>query len=506
MSTGTPIPRIRRLRSLVGAVAFLIVIGLVTTGWIVLKELQVQRNVYTRILEHNMETTRSQFRLFLNPLSDHLATLAQWRTSDLLDPARPAELAALVTPLLDRTPQVAGLYIYPAEGPPVQLLRDGEGWRVTSLAVNGDSPLAEWLAATRAANDDAAWSGYLPLPGDGRPGLLRSRVVDGDVLALGLPEDDLDRFTATAAITERGILLRRFAGGTVAWLTPQEGNRLDITASGDLLTSGRPEHAVIGRALMEWGRQGRPYAEPMRFRESGETWWCTFYPAVDGTDPGELGLIAPADDLASRLETVTGRVTVLLAVLLALAMTVVAASALAYRRRWQRVVRRRPQAPGTEQELADLVAGGESDILEFKSTMRWNLHADRAGKEMEIAWLKTVVGYLNTGGGFLVIGVADDGGVLGIEADQFPNEDKFLLHFDNLIKQHVGLEFAGAIRGAIRDLGGRRVFLVSCDRCDQPVYLRDGEKEEFYIRVNASTRKLPISRIAGYLEERDADL
>ena len=42
---------------------------------------------------------------------------------------------ALAAPLLDRTPQVAGAYIYPASGPPVQLLRDGAGWRALAVAL-----------------------------------------------------------------------------------------------------------------------------------------------------------------------------------------------------------------------------------------------------------------------------------------------------------------------------------------------------------------------------------
>jgi len=113
-----------------------------------------------------------------------------------------------------------------------------------------------------------------------------------------------------------------------------------------------------------------------------------------------------------------------------------------------------------------------------------------------------VVGYLNTDGGFLLIGVADDGEVLGTAADKFPNEDKFILHFDNLIQQHIGLQFAGWIHGSFHSLGEQRIFLVNCDRCEDPVFLRKGDEELFYIRVGASSRQLPGSRIFDYLQER----
>ncbi len=46
--------------------------------------------------------------------------------------------------------------------------------------------------------------------------------------------------------------------------------------------------------------------------------------------------------------------------------------------------------------------------------------------------------FLNSkGGGTLLVGVTDDGDVLGIEADSFANEDKMYLHLNNLIKDRI---------------------------------------------------------------------
>jgi hypothetical protein len=322
------------------------------------------------------------------------------------------------------------------------------------------------------------------------------------VLGLGLPERDLDTFTANAPITENGILIRRFADGTVAWLTPRHGNRLTITDAADLMTSTLPEHAVIGGALRAWGETGRAYGQTFSFAQGGTRWWAVFYPREEGTDPGELGLIAPAGDLERRLATVTGRVTWLLVAVVMLAMAAVVMLAFAYRNRWRRVAGRRLDVPADEAGLAALVAGGESERLEFKSTMRWNLRADKPGKEIELAWLKSVVAYLNTDGGILLFGVSDDGGVLGVEADGFRNDDTYRLHFENLIKQHVGLEFAGRIRGGFRDLAGGRIFLVAVERGGEPAFLRHGEDEEFYVRVGPSSRRLPASRVLDYSRER----
>jgi hypothetical protein len=58
----------------------------------------------------------------------------------------------------------------------------------------------------------------------------------------------------------------------------------------------------------------------------------------------------------------------------------------------------------------DLIKSGKSKTLEFKSTLRWNLKEDRKHDRIVThAVLKTIAAFLNTEGGDLLIGVADDG-------------------------------------------------------------------------------------------------
>ncbi len=509
MSTELPNPARPKpkTRPLVTAVAVLIIVGVAAAAWITIKEFQVQRSVYAGILDQRLTATSNQFRYYLQPVNDDLAAMEGWWRSGLLDPARPESVAPLLEPLLSATPQIAGAYIIPPEGAITRLVRQGDKWHQPGpSATEADPRHSAWYESASQAqpNDPVVWSDYRSLPGLDQRGLLIGHATDdGTVLAVGLLKSNLDRFTATAPITENGILVRRFTGGEVAWLSPASGGSLDTTNSGDLLVSDLPEHTVIGNALLEWGQREQPYEEAFSFQANEQTWWASCYESVPGTDPGELFLIAPASDLNRRLKTVTGRVTLLFAVVLALATLAVVVLAFEYRNKWRRIARRRHPVPTNEAEMLALISEGESVQLEFKSTLRWNLHAKKAGKEIEIAWLKSVVGYLNTAGGFLLIGVDDDGQVLGLEQDGFPNEDKFILHFDNLIQQHIGLQFAGWIHADFHTVGDQRVFLVNCDRCAEPVFLKKGDEELFYIRVGASSRQLPGSRILEYLEERD---
>ena len=97
-------------------------------------------------------------------------------------------------------------------------------------------------------------------------------------------------------------------------------------------------------------------------------------------------------------------------------------------------------------QIKSLINKGESDRVEFKSTLRWNLKKERSEKGIEKAWLKSLVAFLNTDGGVLLVGVGDDGDILGTAADQFDNDDKYLLHVNNCIQQHIGLECNSFIR------------------------------------------------------------
>ena len=86
----------------------------------------------------------------------------------------------------------------------------------------------------------------------------------------------------------------------------------------------------------------------------------------------------------------------------------------------------------------DLIAQGEGEFIEFKSTLRWNLKAEKKDKNITHAITKTIAAFLNSDGGILLVGVADDGEVLGLDADRFENEDKMLLFLTDTIKTQLG--------------------------------------------------------------------
>ena len=159
-----------------------------------------------------------------------------------------------------------------------------------------------------------------------------------------------------------------------------------------------------------------------------------------------------------------------------------------------------------ERWVRDLIASGEDDRLEFKSTLRWDLKQDKSHMGIETAWLKTIVAFLNTDGGILIVGVADDGSAIGLDQDQFESEDKYILHVNNRIQQNIGLEHARNLRFSLEPLGEQKVLVVECRSSQAPAFLKQGKLEDFYIRVGAGTRKLSMSQMLAYVTERKKNI
>ena len=100
------------------------------------------------------------------------------------------------------------------------------------------------------------------------------------------------------------------------------------------------------------------------------------------------------------------------------------------------------------------------------------------------------------------MGVDNEGIPVGIQADGFENEDKYLLHVNNLLQQHIGVEQAANVRFGLYPVGGLKVLLVECTAASKPVFLIDAGQESFYVRTGPGTRKLTMSEMLAYVVER----
>ena len=137
-------------------------------------------------------------------------------------------------------------------------------------------------------------------------------------------------------------------------------------------------------------------------------------------------------------------------------------------------------SPGFNQNL---INKGESEALEFKSTLRTNLHTKSIDNKMEHEVMKSITSFLNTDGGTLLVGILDNGEISGIEKDLFSDNDNFYLHFTNLLKDHIGPKYLPYIKSRMIPIEDRTILKVDYGSSDKEVFLKSDKLEEFYVRA-----------------------
>ncbi len=155
--------------------------------------------------------------------------------------------------------------------------------------------------------------------------------------------------------------------------------------------------------------------------------------------------------------------------------------------------------------LKQIIQGGESSQVEFKSTLKYNLKTKSVDPMMKSTIGKTICGFLNTGGGFLFIGVDNEGKPLGLSDDfslygKKNQKDLFGLDFDNLLGHYLPQWVQDNILVDFPEIDGVEIFVVIVFPSKlEPVFFNGEKKEkEFYIRRTKSTKKMDVEDFFKY--------
>ena len=154
-----------------------------------------------------------------------------------------------------------------------------------------------------------------------------------------------------------------------------------------------------------------------------------------------------------------------------------------------------PASPGFV-TTAEMIRSGESVTVEFKSTARWSVKGQVKDPKLEHVIVKTVAGFMNAEGGTLVIGVADDGTVLGLESDLAtlgtkPDRDGYELFLTQLFKNSTDGAAHALVRISFDSIAEKEVCRIDVAASGRPVFARrpeGNESTEFWVRTGNSTR------------------
>ena len=161
--------------------------------------------------------------------------------------------------------------------------------------------------------------------------------------------------------------------------------------------------------------------------------------------------------------------------------------------------------------LEEMIAEGESEELEFKSSLRWDYKQGVINKKLEDVIIKTVAAFANSDGGTLLIGVDDDGQVLGLENDYSSlngDKDRFELHLRNLLNRSISESFvASKLTVNFPILYDNEICQIDIKATDSPIIMdvkdKSGQSAEyFYVRSGNSSQSIPMSQLQQYLKDR----
>jgi hypothetical protein len=161
-----------------------------------------------------------------------------------------------------------------------------------------------------------------------------------------------------------------------------------------------------------------------------------------------------------------------------------------------------------DQQVRSLIANGEGAGLEFKSSARWDVKENKASKVIEQIVVKAAAGFLNVeSGGTLLLGVDDDGNVLGLENDyktmgKKPNQDGYENWLTTMLLGEFGKDASPLIRVSFHAIDGKDVCQLALKSSPKPIFVKDGNSEHLYIRAGNSTRLLTSREAVEYCKQR----
>lgn len=156
-------------------------------------------------------------------------------------------------------------------------------------------------------------------------------------------------------------------------------------------------------------------------------------------------------------------------------------------------------------DLPSLVAAGESERTEFKTSARWDARQGKVNKALEVVIAKSIVGFMNHLGGNLLIGVDDRGSIVGLEKDyetlKAKNRDGFAQCIMEIVKTRLGGDKCSLVHTIFDEVEGRDVCRVVVEPSGTPVYCTDGKVARYYLRTGNGTRELDAREVVAHVAE-----
>lgn len=523
----------------------LLFVALIMAGLIVMLTTYVsniRRKEYSAtVISHATEKVATDIENSLQPFNKSLKILKEWRMRDLSStsqsiPLEAERLTALLIPIMEQLLLSNSFHLISSTGTDFLLIRQNNQWLTRTVNHSQWGPRQKWQRWQHSGElkeqwwseegddlrtemwyqnilsigaDQTMWSEPHLFEFNQQPvltGAIQWRHPNDNqihyVAAFDIQLQDLYRIISEIKTTDNGLTFILTNNGHV--FLPQDGQNLSPSVTIEkqiFIPPSKLENTVIAEAASVWHNQSLSSSKPFSLRVNNQRWWAGFKPLGERSQPlFWAGIVIPETDFLGDVRKQNTLTIILLVLVLFGGGWGIVQMVRRHSQRLRKFYSIIEDVTQLDALLPTMIEQGEGGRMEFKSTMRHNLKENKPDKGIELAWLKAVVAYLNSQGGILLIGVADDGQILGLDVDNFANEDKCHLHFKNLINQHIGLEYSHNIHMDIVSCEGKQIIVVQCEKSQTPIFLKNKNDEEFYIRSGPSSTKLTGSKLLNYLK------
>jgi hypothetical protein len=162
-----------------------------------------------------------------------------------------------------------------------------------------------------------------------------------------------------------------------------------------------------------------------------------------------------------------------------------------------------------DQQIAALIAAGESATVEFKSSVRWDMRGNCVNEPLKFSVIKTVAAFLNSSGGTLLIGVDDERKVVGLKGDyslfkKSDSRDAFENWLTTQFVDQFGKPASRLYSVTFHVVAGEDICRIEVQPSPSPVYVdeKGGKPAQLYIRTGNASRALDTQEIIEYSRHR----
>ena len=158
------------------------------------------------------------------------------------------------------------------------------------------------------------------------------------------------------------------------------------------------------------------------------------------------------------------------------------------------------------ESIHSLIRNGENEKVEFKASLRYDYKKGQPNKSLEEVIAKSIASFLNADGGILIIGVTDEGHLLGLDNDYVSlgkqNRDGFEQRLMQIIATRLGADVCPLIHVTFHEIMDWEICSVHIEGARRPVYLREGDAPVFYLRIGNTTRPLNTQETVDFLKNK----